>query len=310
MGWSYPDWKGTLYPRNSVSSEWLYYYSKVFDYVEVDHTFYHIPELSVVKKWASVTPSNFRFTIKFPRAITHSRRLADVRKNHLANFFYAMSPLSSKNLAFLIQLPPSFKFGEKGQGLKDLKNLSFALDWSSKEYRYAIEFRDNSWFNDQTYQLLRDYNICMVWNQLNNLAAPPISTTDFVYMHLIGDNSSSKRKNQVELLAQGDAASNSLAAKNNKDKVSKRRTDPLSQMQKWAKELLLWTKKQERKSRRNVSTFAVVSINNHYLGYGPSAINVFRRMIGLPVVALNDTKQTTLFDFQCIDIGQQNVTAN
>ena len=66
----------------------------------------------------------------------------------------------------------------------------------------------------------------------------------------------------------------------------------------------------EKKNMRKAQTFAVVSINNYHLGYSPSAVNLFRRMIDLSVVSLNDIKQTTLFDFQGIDVSQQDVTAN
>ena len=305
LGWSYPDWKGVLYPRNSVSSDWLYYYSKFFDYVEIDHTFYHTPDPQVVKKWSKITPPDFRFTIKFPRAITHSRRLADIRTNHLNNFFSAMSHLSSKNLSFLIQLPPSFIFGENAQGLKDLKDFASILDSTSNKHRYAIEFRDRSWFNDQTYYVLSSYDICMVWNQLHDLAAPPVCTSDFVYLHLIGDSNSSKRNYQVKPMIREFSQSRPGRDDNN-DNEEQIRKDSLLQMQKWASELTCLAIKEERDRRgaRTPMQFVLVSINNHYLGYGPRAINIFRRMIGLPIIRFGDVKQTTLFDFENIGVGE------
>lgn len=294
-GWSYPNWKGKLYPHSSTSSEWLYHYAKIFDYVEVDHTFYHTPDTSVVKRWAQITPPNFRFTVKFPRAITHSRRLANVRKNHLDDFYSAMNPLSMKNLAFLIQLPSSFTFGENGLGLKDLENLFSVFD-NSKRYRYAIEFRDYSLFNDKTWEILQNYNICMVWNQLSHFVSPPVCTTNYVYLRLIGDSNRISSNNKLEPTVWRDNQTEFLSGKNNYDN-QKRKNDPLRDMQNWAKELNHWMKINENNKESNTCAFAVISINNFYMGYGPSTINIFGRMLGLPD-AQSDKKQLTLFDFQ------------
>jgi uncharacterized protein YecE (DUF72 family) len=76
-GWSYSAWKGPFYPSN-LDSGWLKLYSSVFDFVEVDSSFYRIPNLFVVKNWSKQTPENFRFT--FPKVITHDKRLKDVSK--------------------------------------------------------------------------------------------------------------------------------------------------------------------------------------------------------------------------------------
>jgi len=77
-GWSYSAWKGPFYPPNLENSDWLRYYSYVFDYVEIDSSFYRIPNEFMVKNWAKRTPDNFRFTAKFPKVITHDKHLVDV----------------------------------------------------------------------------------------------------------------------------------------------------------------------------------------------------------------------------------------
>ena len=96
-GWSYMSWQGPFYPSNVENSGWLNYYSHVFDYVEIDSSFYRIPNVIMVNNWAKRTPENFRFTAKFPKVITHDKRLKDVSKE-LGYFFQAMLPLKDKTL--------------------------------------------------------------------------------------------------------------------------------------------------------------------------------------------------------------------
>ncbi|HYY40948.1 MAG TPA: DUF72 domain-containing protein, partial [Nitrososphaera sp.] len=96
--------------------EFLKYYSQVFDFVEIDSSFYRPPNLFMTKRWASVTPDNFRFTAKFPRSITHEKRLTEPDRQ-LHYFFDVMRPLRRKLLALLLQLPPSLT------AKKDLKKL-------------------------------------------------------------------------------------------------------------------------------------------------------------------------------------------
>jgi uncharacterized protein YecE (DUF72 family) len=74
-GWSYSAWQGPFYPLNLENSRWLSYYSHVFDYVEIDSSFYRIPNVFMVKNWCKKTPNHFRFTAKFPKVITHDKRL-------------------------------------------------------------------------------------------------------------------------------------------------------------------------------------------------------------------------------------------
>src|SRR5918999_6196879 len=92
-GWYYDAWVGHFYPTNSDHREFLKYYSQVFDFVEIDSSFYRPPNLFMTKRWEKVTPDNFRFTAKFHRSITHEKRLADPDSNKLRYFFDVMRPL-------------------------------------------------------------------------------------------------------------------------------------------------------------------------------------------------------------------------
>jgi uncharacterized protein YecE (DUF72 family) len=179
-GWSYTSWQGPFYPSSIDNSGWLKYYSGVFDYVEIDSSFYRIPNTFMVQNWYRRTPENFRFTAKCPRVITHDKRLKDVDKE-LRYFFEAMHPLADKTLALLIQLPPSLQIHE---GLDNLRQLLPELD---NRFRYAVRHR--SWFQDLAYSFFANNSICMVWSQLAEIQTPPIVTTDFLYLRFIGDRS-------------------------------------------------------------------------------------------------------------------------
>ena len=271
-GWSYTSWQGPFYPTNIENSGWLKYYSHVFDYVEIDSSFYTIPNIIMVNNWANRTPGNFKFTAKFPKIITHDKRLKDVGVE-LEQFFEAMSPLSNKILALLIQLPPSLKVFE---GLESLRGLVPNLDVG---FRYAIEVRHRSWFQDLAYNFFAKNNICLVWSQLDEMKTPPVVTTDFLYLRLIGDRGIQEKD------------------------FGRIQIDRVLEMQKWAESVKTIEDERVR--------LAIITANNHYAGFGPGTVNIFRNMLGLPeanwrnqnkrdddsVADRVDSKQSTLSDF-------------
>ena len=136
----------------------------------------------MVNNWTKRTPENFKFVVKFPKVITHDKRLNDVRKE-IENFYGAMEPLYEKIIVFLIQLPPSLQIAE---GLDLIKNLEYILDPS---FRYVIEVRHYSWLNELFYTYLKEKNYCLVWSTQDILITPPVLTTDFIYLRLIGERS-------------------------------------------------------------------------------------------------------------------------
>ena len=166
-GWSYDGWKVPFYPKDLDNRYWLSYYSQLFDFVEIDSTFYKIRSKFIVNNWNKRTPENFKFAVKFPKVITHDKRLNDVEKD-IEQFYEAMEQLYDKILVFLIQLPPSLQIDE---GLDLIKNLRYQLDLS---FRYAIEVRHHSWFNELLYNVLKERNYCLVWSQQDILITPPI----------------------------------------------------------------------------------------------------------------------------------------
>jgi uncharacterized protein YecE (DUF72 family) len=253
-GWSYDAWLGHFYPANLDRREFLKYYSHVFDFVEIDSSFYRPPNLFMTKRWASITPDNFRFTAKFPRSITHEKRLSEPEKE-LRYFFNVMRPLRSKLLALLLQLPPSLTAKE---GLKKLEVLIHMLD---PDFRYAIEVRNRSWFDRSVYKLLYDNNICLAWSQLDTIQTPAELTSDFVYLRFIGDRSIDEK---------------------NFGRVQK---DRYRELQRWSEEV---------NRLKDKAKFAVAAANNHYAGFGPATANSFRKMLGLKEAVWEEMKQKKL----------------
>ena len=260
-GFSYTAWSGHFYPPELPKNKLLTYYSSVFDFVEIDSTFYRTPNVLTTTKWAKSTPENFKFTAKMPSAVTHDKRLGEGIDTSLRYFYAAMRSLKDKLAAILIQLPPSMT---KDEGFKKLKTMP--LD---ERLRHALEARHESWFDDEVCDFLRQNNICLVWSQRDEIATPPVVTADFVYLRLIGDRSISE------------------------DEFTKIHINRLGEMQYWASEL----KKVEKNSALKVG---IVAANNHYAGFGPGTSNTFRKLIGLPESIyreLEQSKQPNLLDY-------------
>jgi uncharacterized protein YecE (DUF72 family) len=258
-GWSYSSWKGPFYPPNLENSDWLRFYSQIFDYVEIDSSFYSIPDQFIVKNWFKKTPENFGFTAKFPKTVTHDKYLVEVEEE-VELFLENMQPLRDKTLALLIQLPPSM---EIMPGLEGLRNLLPLLD---NRFRYAVEVRHHSWFQDLAYNFFADNDICLVWSQLAKLRTPPIVTTDFLYVRFIGDRSIDEKDfGQIQ-----------------KDRVL--------EMKKWANQIRKVDTGMGKGKEKEVS-LAMIAANNHYAGFGPGTVNIFRNMVGLPELSWEDQQQ-------------------
>ena len=181
-GWSYEGWYGTFYPRTLKNAQWLRYYSEIFDFTEINSTYYQTPNQFLTKKWFSDTPEDFRFSAKFPGKITHEHRLKNV-KGLVLEFLSAMTPLESQIISLVFQLPPSLTFSEARPHLDEL--YSYLPD----HYRFPIEGRDDSWFTDEAIDYLSEKNVCLVWNDIPGVNNSAVLTSDMVYVRLIGDRS-------------------------------------------------------------------------------------------------------------------------
>jgi uncharacterized protein YecE (DUF72 family) len=258
-GWSYTSWKGPFYPPNLDNSDWLRFYSQVFDYVEIDSSFYRIPNQFMVKNWVKRTPDNFRFTAKFPKVITHDKYLVNVEED-VERFLENIEPLEKKTLALLIQLPPSI---EIMQGLEGLRNL---LPLLNDRFRYAVEVRHQSWFQDLAYNFFADNDLCLVWSQLAKIRTPPIVTTDFLYVRFIGDRSIEEKD------------------------FGKIQKDRVLEMSNWAEQIKN-VEIGKGKGKRSEVRDAMIAANNHYAGFGPGTVNIFRNMVGMSELPWEDQQQ-------------------
>lgn len=174
-GYSYAPWKGSFYPEKLPAARMLGYYAERFPTVEINNTFYRMPAPELLRKWAAETPTTFRFALKSPRRITHERRLADVADS-LALLFRASAELGDKLGPVLFQLPPNFK--------KDVPRLDLFLAGLPAGARAALEFRHESWFAPEVYEVLRARRAALCVAEDEDLATPLEATADWGYLRL------------------------------------------------------------------------------------------------------------------------------
>jgi uncharacterized protein YecE (DUF72 family) len=174
-GYNYPEWKGTFYPSDLPASKMLGYYVERFKTVEINNTFYRMPNAKTVAGWGAAAPAGFIYVLKAPQKITHFSRLRDVDQP-LAFFCETAQTLGEKLGPLFYQLPPNYK--------KAIDRLADVLAKVPPGLRVAFEFRHESWFDDEVYALLRSRNaaLCIAANELTT--TPAVATADFGYVRL------------------------------------------------------------------------------------------------------------------------------
>ncbi len=179
MGWSYDFWKGSFYPENLPSTEFLAYYSSKFDTVEVDYTFYRIPRKETMISWKKQTPRNFVFSLKFPRIITHIKMLENCEEE-TSLFLEHVELLDDKLGPLLLQFPPSFGITHIILLEKFLKNLP-------KKHYYAVEVRNNNLFEKSFFSILQSNNIALAWTDSVSMPTVTEISSNFIYIRWEGD---------------------------------------------------------------------------------------------------------------------------
>jgi len=174
-GYNFPEWKGSFYPAKLPAKAMLAYYAGRLATVEINYTFYRIPNAKTVAGWDAETPAGFRFVLKAPQRITHIARLKNV-DDPLRYFTDVALALGPKLGAVLVQLPPNFK--------QDLARLGDFLALTRPELRLAFEFRNSSWFVDPVYDLLKSYNAALCVADTEAGHTPVVATADFGYARL------------------------------------------------------------------------------------------------------------------------------
>jgi uncharacterized protein YecE (DUF72 family) len=196
-GFSYEEWKGAFYPADLPSHEMLRYYSLVFSFVELDNTWYRIPNPGQLERMALLTPSDFRISLKVHRSLTHE--IDEHWQARAAEFRTAVSALASSGRlgCVLVQLP--YRFSYTLENRKYLANLLAALS----DFPLVVEFRNATWYQERVFDTLRERKIGLVTVDRPDLPGLPpesvIITSDICYYRLHGRN--------ADLWWSGDAAS-------------------------------------------------------------------------------------------------------
>jgi uncharacterized protein YecE (DUF72 family) len=248
QGWSYPDWVGTFYPPGAKQEDWLPFYGRVFDTVELDTTFYHPPRPSVVRSWDRHTPAGFRFSAKVPQRITHESRLSNMGE-HLADFVESLAPLGEKLGPLLVQLPAEFERDEGTVGV-----LERFLAVAPTEVRLAVEFRHGSWLVPATCDLLRRHRAALAWTEWRDLARLPEVTAEFLYLRWLGDRREIATYDRVQV-------------------------DRGAEFEEWEAQL-----RRALPAVREVFGY----FNNHWAGHSPASANEMKERLGLATVRPRD----------------------
>jgi uncharacterized protein YecE (DUF72 family) len=179
-GWHYKHWIGTFYPHGTRDFEQLAYYLRFFKSVELNNSFYRLPPPQIFSNWKKAVPSDFVFAVKGSRFISHMKKL-NVERESVSIFFKSVTKLKEKLGPILFQLPPKWKL--------NVERLSNFLRILPKKHRYAFEFRNQTWYNEKVYALLKKYSCSFCIYELEHHLSPVITTADFVYVRLHGPGS-------------------------------------------------------------------------------------------------------------------------
>lgn len=295
VGFSYPEWSATLYAnmpsRKHSAADRLARYSSFFNAAEINTTFYGIPSADAVRTWADATPSDFRFCVKMPRAVTHGptppgllASAAGPPPGHLLldetlaiahRLREAIQPLGDKLGAVLLQFPPKFSVARRDELAQFLEQLKL-------EVPLAIELRHDDWWNPETDAILREHGVCLVAadeshrrqteaspnpdESSKGAPRPIMPTTDFLYVRWLGKHDQFTDR-------------------------SKEHFDPSPRLHWWAKRL------QAVLSRHPGIRSIYGFFDNDFAGHAPATALRFMNILGLPTHELPKpgTDQPTLF---------------
>jgi uncharacterized protein YecE (DUF72 family) len=178
-GFAYKEWKGSFYPEDLTDGKMLAFYADHFGAVEINNTFYRMPNEKVLTDWTAQVPPHFRFILKASRQITHNKRLKEVAEP-VAYFLETSKALGDRRGPFLFQLPPNMK--------KDVERLKTFLALLPGDVRAALEFRHESWHDEEVFSALRAHNaalcIAHVEEEEGALQTPFVATADWGYLRL------------------------------------------------------------------------------------------------------------------------------
>jgi len=185
-GWNYEHWSGgVFYPAGMKRSDWFSYYCRHFQSVEINNSFYRLPEKRVFQRWYEAAPNGFTFAVKANRFITHMKKLAQP-EDHVPLFLENATGLGEKLGVLLFQLPPYWKF--------NLDRLGEFFRFTGRQdiipgLRSALEIRHKSWYCNPCFDVLRKYNVSLALTDWPELPVEGPLTADFVFIRRHGPES-------------------------------------------------------------------------------------------------------------------------
>ncbi len=177
-GYSYKEWKGTFYPADLPAAKMLPFYAQHFGSVEINNTFYRMPEAKTMEKWSGEVPDGFTFVLKAPQRITHQKKLAGI-EDEVRHLLEVAAVLGPKLGPLLFQLPPYLR--------KDVEKLRGLLSLIPHGWRIALEVRHDSWLDDEVYALLRQHDVPLCLSDTDEVADPDtllVKTASWGYLRL------------------------------------------------------------------------------------------------------------------------------
>jgi uncharacterized protein YecE (DUF72 family) len=176
-GWQYKHWRGDFYPADLVLKRWFEHYASVFDTVEINNSFYRLPEASTFADWAGRAPARFLFAVKASRFLTHKKKLKEPEEP-VERFFSRARALRQHLGPVLYQLPPGWKL--------DRERLEYFLHVLPRDARHVLEFRDPTWYDDQVYALMERYSTVLCLHDMPGSATGRLRVGPFVYVRFHG----------------------------------------------------------------------------------------------------------------------------
>jgi uncharacterized protein YecE (DUF72 family) len=176
-GWHYDHWRGPFYPEKLPASEMLQFYTRHFDTVELNNTFYRLPPETGLDTWRESVPKGFCFAAKGSRFLTHMKKLKDPEPG-IANFFQRIDRLAARLGPIVFQLPPQWEV--------NAQRLEAFLDALPPRHRYAFELRNPTWHTPEIYRLLRRHNAAFCIFEIAGFRSKCELTASFTYVRLHG----------------------------------------------------------------------------------------------------------------------------
>jgi uncharacterized protein YecE (DUF72 family) len=176
-GWHYKHWRGPFYPEKFSAARMLEFYTRHFDTVELNNTFYRLPVESGVDQWRESTPKGFCFAVKGSRFLTHMKKLKDPA-NGIERFFERVDQLGPKLGPVVFQLPPHWEV--------DPERLETFLQLLPKRHKYAFELRNATWHTPEIFRILRRHNAAFCIFEIAGWRSSFEITANFTYVRLHG----------------------------------------------------------------------------------------------------------------------------